>query len=145
MNLADVNFKKITIICACTMIGGLTLSVGVFPALVQFMLKQCCSDQCPKMKLKNVNFRKVAIICACTMVVGLTVSMAILPELVNLMLRQNVLLKPGTQMRGMFEKMPFPLDFKIHLFNVSNPEEIMKGGKPKIKDVGPYYFEYGSG
>lgn len=53
----------------------------------------------------------------------------------------NVLLKPGTQMRGMFEKMPFPLDFKIHLFNVSNPEEIMKGGKPKIKDIGPYYFE----
>nr|B0X4H5.2 RecName: Full=Sensory neuron membrane protein 1 [Culex quinquefasciatus] len=93
------------------------------------------------MKLENVNFRKVAIICACTMVVGLTVSMAILPELVNLMLRQNLRLKPGSDLRKMYEKVPFGLDFKVHIFNITNPQEIMQGGRPRVKDIGPFYFE----
>ncbi|XP_062554263.1 sensory neuron membrane protein 1-like isoform X2 [Armigeres subalbatus] len=54
---------------------------------------------------------------------------------------QNVLLKPGTQMRGMFEELPFPLDFKLYLFDVINPDEVMKGGKPHVREIGPYYFE----
>ncbi|XP_039438033.1 sensory neuron membrane protein 1-like [Culex pipiens pallens] len=93
------------------------------------------------MKLDELNFKKIAIICGCTLVGGLTFSFGLFPMILKFMLKQNVLLKPGTQMRWMFEKMPFPLDFKIHLFNVTNPDEVMKGGKPKIRDVGPYYFE----
>ncbi|XP_055548677.1 sensory neuron membrane protein 1 isoform X1 [Wyeomyia smithii] len=93
------------------------------------------------MKLEDLNFKKITIICACTLVGGLTFSFGIFPSLLKFMLKQNVLLKPGTQMRGMFEKIPFPLDFKIHIFNVTNPDEIMRGGKPRVKDIGPFYFE----
>lgn len=44
-------------------------------------------------------------------------------------------------MRDMFTEVPFPLDFKIYLFNVTNKEEVFRGGKPKLQEVGPYYFE----
>lgn len=44
-------------------------------------------------------------------------------------------------MRDMFTEVPFPLDFKIYLFNVTNKEEVIVGGKPHLQEVGPYYFE----
>ncbi|XP_058451194.1 sensory neuron membrane protein 1 [Malaya genurostris] len=93
------------------------------------------------MKVEELNFKKIAIICAITLVGGLTFSYGIFPSILKFMLKQNVLLKPGTQMRGMYEHIPFPLNFKIHLFNVTNPDEIMRGGKPRVKDVGPFFFE----
>lgn len=54
---------------------------------------------------------------------------------------QQLNLKPGTQMRDMFTVIPFPLDFKVHVFNVTNPNEVETGGKPHLQEVGPYYFE----
>lgn len=44
-------------------------------------------------------------------------------------------------MRDMFTEVPFPLDFKIYLFNITNKDEVQTGGKPKLQQVGPYYFE----
>lgn len=49
-------------------------------------------------------------------------------------------LTPGTKMREMFVEVPFPLDFKIYVFNISNPDEVQLGGKPILKEIGPYYF-----
>lgn len=54
---------------------------------------------------------------------------------------QQVILKPGTQMRDMYENLPFPLIFKVYLFHVSNPDEVQAGGKPHLREVGPYVFE----
>nr|XP_029721389.1 sensory neuron membrane protein 1 [Aedes albopictus] len=94
-----------------------------------------------KMKLDNVNFKKMAIICACTLVGGIVFSFGMFPALLKFMIKQNLMLKPGTQMRGMFEKIPFPLDFKLYLFHVTNPDVVMKGGKPRVREIGPYFFE----
>lgn len=44
-------------------------------------------------------------------------------------------------MREMYDALPFPLIFKIYLFNVLNPDDVMNGGKPKLEEVGPYVFE----
>lgn len=44
-------------------------------------------------------------------------------------------------MRDMFTEVPFPLDFKIYLFNITNKDEVNHGGKPKLQEVGPFYFE----
>lgn len=48
-------------------------------------------------------------------------------------------------MRDMFTEVPFPLDFKIYLFNVTNKAEVNTGGKPKLQEVGPFYFELSLG
>lgn len=43
--------------------------------------------------------------------------------------------------RDMFEELPFPVDYRVYVFNISNPDEVMAGGKPKLQEIGPYYFE----
>ncbi|XP_044748496.1 sensory neuron membrane protein 1-like isoform X2 [Coccinella septempunctata] len=47
---------------------------------------------------------------------------------------------PGSDMRKMFTKVPFGLDFKIYLFNVTNPMDVQKGSKPKLVEVGPFCY-----
>lgn len=42
----------------------------------------------------------------------------------------------------MFEELPFPLDFKIYMFNTTNPDEVSKGAKPKLQEIGPYHFQF---
>lgn len=54
---------------------------------------------------------------------------------------QQVGLKPGSDIRALYTKVPFPVDFKIYLFNITNSEEVTKGAKPKLQEVGPYVFE----
>uniref|UniRef100_A0A182T7L6 Sensory neuron membrane protein 1 n=1 Tax=Anopheles maculatus TaxID=74869 RepID=A0A182T7L6_9DIPT len=99
-------------------------------------------DVINKIDLKQRNFKKSGLICVAVLVCGMVFSYGIFPAILRFMIKQNVLLKPGTQIRDMFEKIPFPLDFKLHIFNVTNPDEIMRGGKPRVKDIGPLYFEY---
>lgn len=54
---------------------------------------------------------------------------------------QNLQLQPGTELRGLWEVPPFAITFKVHIFNVTNPDEVMKGRKPRVQEVGPYMFE----
>lgn len=54
---------------------------------------------------------------------------------------QQLKLTPGTKMRDMFVEIPFPLDFRIYIWNVTNPDEVSAGGKPNLMEIGPYYFE----
>lgn len=51
------------------------------------------------------------------------------------------MLKPGSEIRDMWTAFPLPLDFKVYLFNVTNPDEIMQGAKPKLNEVGPFFYE----
>lgn len=49
-------------------------------------------------------------------------------------------LAPGTEIREMFLNIPFSLEFRIYMFNVTNPMEIQSGAKPIVKEVGPYCY-----
>lgn len=59
-----------------------------------------------------------------------------------LRLFQSVILKKDTQQWKAFEEIPFPLNFTVYMFNVTNAEEILQGGKPLVKEVGPYVYKY---
>lgn len=65
----------------------------------------------------------------------------IIPQLLHLMLRKNLVLKPEGELRKLWEKAPFAVDFKVYMFNVTNPDVVMKGGKPIVHEIGPYMFE----
>ena len=44
-------------------------------------------------------------------------------------------------LRTMYMKLPFPLSFKIYVFNITNPEQVATGATPIVKEVGPYQYE----
>jgi hypothetical protein len=54
---------------------------------------------------------------------------------------QQKALKPGNEMRDFYLKLPIPLDFRVYLFNVTNPEEVREGRKPILQEVGPFCYE----
>lgn len=54
---------------------------------------------------------------------------------------QNVALKEGTQAYGEWKNQSFPLKFKIHFFNVTNPYEVQNGARPILTEMGPYVYE----
>lgn len=50
-------------------------------------------------------------------------------------------LKPGQDIREMFLKVPFPLSFKVFIFSVQNPEEVLLGGMPLLQEIGPFCYQ----
>ncbi len=54
---------------------------------------------------------------------------------------QKIALKPGSEIRSLYTKVPFPIDFKMYIFNITNADEVTKGAKPKLQEIGPYMFE----
>ncbi|KAG7191191.1 hypothetical protein KM043_013986 [Ampulex compressa] len=63
------------------------------------------------------------------------------PAILKSQIKATVALKPGAEMRDLWAKFPLPLDFKIYLFNVTNADEIKEGGKPKLQEVGPFFYD----
>nr|AKN78949.1 sensory neuron membrane protein 2 [Ectropis obliqua] len=65
------------------------------------------------------------------------------PKIVSKQIQKNVQIEESSQMYDKWLKMPIPMDFKVYIFNVTNVDEINEGGKPKLKEIGPYvYKEY---
>nr|APC94222.1 sensory neuron membrane protein 1a [Pyrrhalta maculicollis] len=84
---------------------------------------------------------KLAIGSICAMFFIILVGFILFPRMITSKVKAMVNLGPGTDIRGMFLNVPFPLSFKVYLFNVTNPMEIQTGAIPKLKEVGPFCFE----
>jgi hypothetical protein len=54
---------------------------------------------------------------------------------------QQLALKPGSETRKIWSKIPDPLNFKIYIFNVTNPMDVQRGGLPVLTEIGPYFYE----
>lgn len=89
----------------------------------------------------QVNYKKVLVFSFLAIVFGFGFAGFLMPKIIRFAMRLQLRVTPGTLTREMFEKVPFPLDFRLYIYNVTNPDEVMTGGKPKLQELGPYYFE----
>ncbi|XP_063706224.1 sensory neuron membrane protein 1-like [Culicoides brevitarsis] len=94
-----------------------------------------------KEKLEKLDHKKVLKISLVLAVSGLFMSLIFVPTLVNTIVKFLTILKPGRFIRSKHEK-PVVFRYKIFLWNVTNPDDIMYNrAKPKLQEVGPYVFE----
>lgn len=54
---------------------------------------------------------------------------------------QNVRLENGTDQFDRWAKVPFPIDFKVYFFEITNPDQFIAGEKAILNQVGPYIYE----
>ncbi|XP_029455769.1 lysosome membrane protein 2 [Rhinatrema bivittatum] len=78
------------------------------------------------------------------LVVSITLLVAnIFQSAVERRVRQETVLKNGTEIFHDWENPPPPLYMQFYLFNVTNPQEVLAGETPMLKQIGPYtYREY---
>ncbi|CAH2063819.1 unnamed protein product, partial [Iphiclides podalirius] len=79
----------------------------------------------------------------CALIVAIILATWGFPKIVKMQVQKNVQIENSSVMFEKWRKLPMPLTFKIYLFNVSNPEDVNNGEKPKVTEIGPYvYKEY---
>ncbi|KAJ8680288.1 hypothetical protein QAD02_016075 [Eretmocerus hayati] len=84
---------------------------------------------------------KLAITGISLLVAGIAFGWFLFPTFLQVTIHKQVDLKDGSPSRELWTKHPFFVEFKIYLFNVTNPNEVKSGAKPILHQVGPYFFE----
>ncbi|KAL7029807.1 hypothetical protein ACKWTF_006372 [Chironomus riparius] len=89
--------------------------------------------------LMKYSFKTIAIISVVIIVLASVVGFYLAPMLIDMNLK-GLNLKPGSDMRKLWEKTPFPLTLMVYIFNITNPMEVVQGKKPRLQQIGPYVF-----
>uniref|UniRef100_A0A2R8PIA3 Nucleoporin 54 n=1 Tax=Callithrix jacchus TaxID=9483 RepID=A0A2R8PIA3_CALJA len=75
------------------------------------------------------------------LVTGVTLLMArVFQKAVDQSIEKNIVLRNGTEAFDSWEKPPLPVYTQFYFFNVTNPEEILRGETPRVEEVGPYTY-----
>uniref|UniRef100_A0A452TQF1 Scavenger receptor class B member 2 n=1 Tax=Ursus maritimus TaxID=29073 RepID=A0A452TQF1_URSMA len=53
---------------------------------------------------------------------------------------ENIVLRNGSETFDSWRKPPLPVYAQFYFFNVTNPEEILRGEIPRLEEVGPYTY-----
>ncbi|XP_076446442.1 scavenger receptor class B member 1-like [Babylonia areolata] len=64
----------------------------------------------------------------------------IFQAIIHLKMKQMLAVKPGGYSFGYWQKPPVPVFFRIFVFDVVNPEEVLQGGRPSVVEKGPYTY-----
>ncbi|XP_076247574.1 sensory neuron membrane protein 1 [Calliopsis andreniformis] len=92
-------------------------------------------------KCDTMKPKKLGIIGGSMFSFGLLFCTIAFPPILKSQIKKQVALKKGNEMRDLWSDFPLPLDFKIYIFNVTNPAEITAGQKPKLQEVGPFFYD----
>uniref|UniRef100_A0A1L8DJS2 Sensory neuron membrane protein 2 n=1 Tax=Nyssomyia neivai TaxID=330878 RepID=A0A1L8DJS2_9DIPT len=73
---------------------------------------------------------------------GVILGWAVFPPLVRQQIIDNVVLdREGTEQWDRFVELPQPLLFKVYIFNVTNPDEVINNqALPVVEEIGPYIY-----
>uniref|UniRef100_A0A8C0RQD3 Scavenger receptor class B member 2 n=2 Tax=Canis lupus familiaris TaxID=9615 RepID=A0A8C0RQD3_CANLF len=55
-------------------------------------------------------------------------------------IEKNIVLRNGSETFDSWKKPPLPVYAQFYFFNVTNPEEILRGEIPRLEEVGPYTY-----
>lgn len=84
---------------------------------------------------------KIGVGSGVTMVVILLFGWCAFPALLKTMIKKQLQLKEGKEIRDMWVKVPFAIEFKVYIFNVTNAKDVSNGDKPMLDEIGPFFFE----
>lgn len=95
------------------------------------------------MEIPKLNFQKLLKIFLAIFVFGVVFGFIFFPVLLKIVLKYQLQLKPDRRVREqLYLNIPFPLEFNIYVFNLTNPVEVQAGENPIVQEIGPYRFEY---
>ncbi|KAJ8922400.1 hypothetical protein NQ315_004345 [Exocentrus adspersus] len=72
---------------------------------------------------------------------GFYLGLKVFPDVVTNKIWEAKILTENTEQWDLFMEVPFPFTFKIYIFDVQNPEGILQGQKPVVKEAGPYIYK----
>ena len=64
----------------------------------------------------------------------------IFPFCLDLTFRQLMVLKQNSFVTDMWKDIPIAIPINFYVFHLENPNQFLRGAKPKVKEVGPYRF-----
>nr|QHR83074.1 sensory neuron membrane protein 1 [Ceracris nigricornis] len=64
-----------------------------------------------------------------------------MPKLIHSQIANGLALKKGSDIRQMWSNFSDPIDFRVYMLNLTNPEAVHRGEKPIVQEIGPYFYE----
>ncbi|XP_075990615.1 sensory neuron membrane protein 2 [Anticarsia gemmatalis] len=81
------------------------------------------------------------VIGALLVIISCIVSFVVIPIIVKNAIISEVVLEDGSIQLERFEEVPFPLNFTVRIFNLSNSAEVLTGAVPVMDEIGPYVYK----
>lgn len=82
--------------------------------------------------MQRLNATKIGLFSFCFLLAGILLGFILMPMGLRKMIKSQINLNPKSDVRVMYTNVPFPLDFRIYMFNLTNREQVRKG-EPKKK------------
>uniref|UniRef100_A0A1I7XQY7 Protein croquemort n=1 Tax=Heterorhabditis bacteriophora TaxID=37862 RepID=A0A1I7XQY7_HETBA len=75
------------------------------------------------------------------LILGVTMYFLIIPMIVESSIRQNSHLVENSRLMAKWKNPEYKIQFKLYVYSVKNPDEIMAGEIPEVSGNGPYVFD----
>nr|ANQ46505.1 sensory neuron membrane protein 2 [Phyllotreta striolata] len=93
------------------------------------------------LKLSNKVLIFVSVLGALMVIGGAYLGFKVVPDIIVNKIWETKILKENTEQWEAFMKTPFPYSFKVFVFDVQNPDDVLQGAKPRVKEVGPFVYK----